>query len=302
MPQSGGVRGKVPGRAAGVFSSDRIRPTALRPERQSAAGGTQPVNTDRSRLFVSPPPLSKYLASGPGCQSVFRGPHESRTTRWKLRRISRAGRLCWRSLLQHRVDRNCAHRRAGLVDCGERNREQAGVFDIVDADHLRIFPGTLTPQSVRNCLQQTRGGEIVRTDDAVRSQTAQHFLHAFLGHPARFGTRRVHGPACAPAIASRYPAIRASTVGADPGQPMKITRQHPRRMRCDVTAYPARRFVDSHKIVTAALGIRDEVPVQRTRAMPALSKIPAMVSLSASFPGVNSNGAKKTPATFLATS
>jgi hypothetical protein len=107
--------------------------------------------------------------------------------------------------------------------------EQAGVFHVVEPGHPNIA-GHRNPKGIER-LQELGGGEVVGAHEPVRAGVVQHAFHfrpVFLvdSEDVRLGLP--------PARASRYPQMRASTVGAERGRPTKASRRQPRLRRCEV--------------------------------------------------------------------
>ena len=129
--------------------------------------------------------------------------------------------------LQHRADGRCPHCRTRLVNGGERHRKKTGVLDVVDS--RQPDPARHAHTELVERLEEMPCGEIVGANDTVGTMLRAVPFSTCVRSSGSIRLTLGSRPRSAVREASRYPAIRASTVGAEPGRPTNIgRRQQPR--------------------------------------------------------------------------
>src|SRR5678815_532984 len=118
---------------------------------------------------------SYYSCLEKSCQFLF--PRTAGVANHKMKVQQNISRRQFRSpySLDHRSDGSSAHDCAGLVKGCERNRQEAGVFHIVNACHSDIVRNGNA--QVRQCPQKARRCEIVCTNDAFGTELLQNFFN-----------------------------------------------------------------------------------------------------------------------------
>lgn len=169
--------------------------------------------------------------------------------------------------LQHCVDSDSAHGSARLMNRGQGNREQAGVFHVVDSGHPDF--GRHTNAQVVQRLEEPRSREVVRTDDTIRTRAAQHLSDVLLvvrlnSEHCGFKSRLCLGDRFTIAGNAGINSGRGSGAANEDNSPASAAEQM-RRNRVSGTA-----VVDSNQIVTAAFGIGKQVAIQQNDGDPGL--------------------------------
>ena len=77
--------------------------------------------------------------------------------------------------IQHGADGNRADTRTRLVDRRERNRQKAGVLDVIDADHSNVS-GDIEFQ-IGERLEKVGRGKVVGAYESIGPETRHDFLH-----------------------------------------------------------------------------------------------------------------------------
>jgi hypothetical protein len=197
--------------------------------------------------------------------------------------------------LQHCVDRDSAYRSARLMNRGKGNREQAGVFHVVDSGHPD-FCGHTNAQ-VGKRLEKPSGCEVVRTDDTIRTRAAQHLPDALL--IVRLNSEH-RGFKSSLSLGDRFTI--SDNTGIDSGRRSGAANEDyspasaAKKMRCNgVTGAPV---VDSNQIVTAALGIWKQVAVQQNDGDAGLVKNLADRAVDRVLPRSQFERGKKDPGNF----
>src|SRR5436190_20135047 len=103
-------------------------------------------------------------------RSAGRPYHEAEVDQYVARRHLRMPQP-----LEHGGDRHRADLRARLVDGGQRDRQQTGVLHVVHADEADIARDRDLESLERS--EELRGGEVVGTNDAVRTRLAEYVFH-----------------------------------------------------------------------------------------------------------------------------
>ena len=169
--------------------------------------------------------------------------------------------------LQHRRDSCHAHSGAGLMNGGQRNRQEAGVFDVIDAHHTD-FVRHADAEFIQS-FQQVRRREIVRANETIRTDFVESGFDLYLVvrlDAADVGLKLRVGSEDSLAITGNACIYRRSGTGtAQKNQPAAAAPQQVRGDRITGST-----IVDSNQIVRAAIRICHQVPVQQNHGDPGL--------------------------------